>query len=110
MAEQRLIDANKLIEKCENLYMRGHVLFHGVTAFTIENAPTIDPETLPIVRQLREELARVTVERDAAVERVQHYAGCWECDVREKGNCATPFYKDNCDNWAWRGPQKEATP
>ena len=28
-------------------------------------APTIDPETLTVVRQLREELARVTAERDA---------------------------------------------
>lgn len=27
-------------------------------------APTIDPETFPVVRQLREELARVTAERD----------------------------------------------
>ncbi len=35
--------------------MKGHVLFHGVTTYTVENAPTIDPETLPIVRQLREE-------------------------------------------------------
>lgn len=65
MAEQRLIDANILLDKCESLYMRGHILFHGVTARTIENAPTIDPETIPIVRQLREELARVTAERDA---------------------------------------------
>lgn len=30
----------------------------------VENATTIDPETLPIVRQLREELERVTRERD----------------------------------------------
>lgn len=28
-------------------------------------APTIDPETIPVVRQLREELAKVTAERDA---------------------------------------------
>ena len=67
MAEQRLIDANALLDKQESLYMKGHVLFHGVTAYAIENAPTIDPETLPIVRRLREELARVAAERDAAV-------------------------------------------
>lgn len=30
----------------------------------IENQPTIDPETLPIVRDLRAELERVTRERD----------------------------------------------
>lgn len=34
----------------------------------IQASPTIDPETLPIVRQLREELERVTKERDAAKE------------------------------------------
>ena len=33
----------------------------------VRDTPTIDPETLPIVRELREELQRVTVERDAAV-------------------------------------------
>ena len=56
MAEQRLIDANALIDKQESLYMKGHILFHGVTAYTIENSPTIDPETLPVVCQLRAEL------------------------------------------------------
>lgn len=57
MSKQRLIDANALLDKQESLYMKGHVLFHGVTAYAIENAPTIDPETLPIVQQLRAELA-----------------------------------------------------
>lgn len=37
----------------------------------IENQPTIDPESLPIVRQLREELERVTKERDAAVSEIE---------------------------------------
>lgn len=85
----RLIDANALLDKQESLYMKGHVLFHGVTAYAIENAPTIDPETLPIVRHLREklkneiakkeicsetierldkQLEKVTAERDAAIK------------------------------------------
>ena len=33
----------------------------------IRAQPTIDPETLPIVRELREKLEQVTAERDAAV-------------------------------------------
>lgn len=84
-------------------------------------APTIDPETFPIVQELREELARekrlcdnlqkdlaITAnERDAALDRVRHYAGCWECKVREEGKCAMPFFKDECSDWEWRGPQKE---
>lgn len=52
-------------------------------------------------------LTKVTEERDAAVEKVNHYAGCWECDKREKGECSMPFYKNECDEWEWRGPQKE---
>lgn len=71
MSEQRLIDANALLDKQESLYMKGNVLFHGITACAIENAPTIDPESLPIVQELRAELARVTAERDAAVADMQ---------------------------------------
>ena len=33
----------------------------------VDEQPTIDPETLPIVRELREQLAKVTAERDAAM-------------------------------------------
>lgn len=38
-------------------------------------APAIDPEALPIVRQLREELARVTAERDAAQRLLAEHTG-----------------------------------
>lgn len=41
----------------------------------VKYAPTIDPETLPIVRQLREELARVTAERDAAQRLLAEHTG-----------------------------------
>ena len=47
----RLIDADELLKKAEyiptGLKSRGmQVGFHGVTAAVIENAPTIDPESL----------------------------------------------------------------
>ena len=47
----RLIDADELLKKAEyiptGLKSRGMCVgFHGVTASTIENAPTIDPEGL----------------------------------------------------------------
>ena len=121
MAEQRLIDANALredwLENGENEYVYDTNSFLS----SIDDAPTINPETIPIVRQLREELERekrlcddlqkdlaVTAnERDAALERVKHYAGCWECKVREEGECAMPFFKDECSDWEWRGPQKK---
>lgn len=105
MAEQRLIDANFVKTKVKN--SRAPKAVKVETLVFLKTAPTIEPETLPIVRQLREELARVTKERDAAVERVQHYAGCWECDVRERGECYMPFLEKDCKDWAWRGPQKE---
>lgn len=69
MAEQRLIDANKILyhQAWESGSMEpaneGMALMSEVQAM-----PTIDPEALPIVRQLREELERVTAERDAAIK------------------------------------------
>lgn len=74
MAEQRLIDGNELygIESLLNTdiirnskeasWLMSQVLYD------IQSMPTIDPETLPIVRQLREELELVTAERDAAIK------------------------------------------
>ena len=75
--EQRLIDANELygIESLLNTdivqnspeasWLMSQVL-HDIQA-----SPTIDPETLPIVRQLRAELARMTAERDAALRELR---------------------------------------
>lgn len=37
----------------------------------MDNTPTIDPETLPIVQELRKQLERVTAERDAAVSDIE---------------------------------------
>lgn len=71
--------------------------------------PTIDPENLPIVRQLREELERVTKEREAAIadlrERsIESYAECMYCKhIGEKGVC---FDCTNGINWEWRGIQE----
>lgn len=64
MAEQRLIDANALredwLENGENEYV------YDTNSFlcSLDDASTVDPETLPIVKQLRAELERVTAERD----------------------------------------------
>lgn len=71
MSEQRLIDANELKKKSIP-HVRGE---HGYSAKAenwavlvkdINNSPAIDPETLPIVRELRERLKQVTKERDEA--------------------------------------------
>lgn len=44
-------------------------------ATMVREAPTIDPETIPVVRQLLEELARVTAERDAAQRLLAEHTG-----------------------------------
>lgn len=76
MSEPRLIDANEIVEVAErawnawNLAMATQDTNQGINKVlkrqelckavkaVAEGAPTIDPENLPIVRQLREELER----------------------------------------------------
>ncbi len=76
-------------------------------------APTIDPETIPVVRQLREELARMTAERDAAVKDLETAMGI---DVNDDCAlitflCSVCAKENNCNEERchpkWRGPQKE---
>lgn len=103
MAEQRLIDANALrenwLENGENEYV------YDTNSFleSLDDAPTIDPETLPIVRQLRAELARVTAERDAAVEQLSELEYCEFCEYT---GCIPRGGVGKCE-WRWRGPRKE---
>lgn len=71
MDEQRLIDANALTVDLTYDFTGRPMNGHRKTTFAnirgmILSQPTIDPESLPIVRQLREELARVTEERNDA--------------------------------------------
>lgn len=81
----------------------------------IRAQPVIDPETLPIVRQLREELARVTAERDAAIKDIEAAMAsentqnildylCSLCQNMDLNRGCT------CDGKClpkWRGAQKE---
>lgn len=78
--EMRLIDANMMaVEECK-AYLSdlnsGEIkpdtqgesyAIHWKIQQLIADAPTVDPEALPIVQKLREELATVTAERDAAI-------------------------------------------
>ena len=100
----RLIDADALLDKQEALYMKRHILFHGVTAYTIESSPTIDPETLPIVQELREQLAKVTAERDAAIADLKQAKS--ECDFCKYAIGFSCRYEEPCvmnECWEWRG-------
>lgn len=120
MAEQRLIDATSLKVLFEHEY-RHNKQFKQSSVYKawqgaiqlLYDQPTIDPESLPIVRQLREELARVTAERDAAIKTIFEWSGCAECKQWDRENewCKKHDREadscDGCDTPEWRGPQKE---
>ena len=88
----------------------------------IHSAKTIDPESLPIVQQLRAELAQMKAERDAAVKDLLRAAkGCDICvlcvhcceDGKPKYRSDEPYmaFCKECDNnysrFVWCSPQKE---
>lgn len=81
MAEQRLIDANIMAEDESEAYISAQTsgkispitqglnsVVHRKIQQLIADTPTINPESLPVVRKLRKELARVTAERDAVIK------------------------------------------
>ena len=90
-SEQRLIDANKL--NCllgiaeKDIYVK----------YWLDRMPTIDPETLPIVRELREKLERVTEERDVALKQLSDISDCDTCKHTE---CIPRGGRGKC-KWEW---------
>lgn len=133
MAEQRLIDADSLLREVGNYSLQvacnksdGRLeIMTKITqavqdhaAKCIVDAPTIDPEALPIVRQLREELGRVTAERDAAVKDRTELADfelcvCEQFCFGDRERNIPPCewrVSGKCKLQEWRGWQKEAHP
>lgn len=109
----RLIDADALLDKQEALYMKRHILFHGVTAYTIESSPTVDPETLPIVQELRKELERATAERDAAISDLYAARSCKTCALQFSDDCLLEECFEPCSAfiggpvpYKWQGVQE----
>lgn len=84
----------------------------------IQESPTIDPETLPIVRQLREELAQVKSDRNTAVEDRATLAEfelsvCEQYCLGDREHGIQPcewFRGDKCKLREWRVQQKEDNP
>ncbi len=112
MAEQRLVDVNNLgVGKANPDAFERKDYAHGwnnALQAVIEAAPTINLETLPIVRQLREELARVTAERDAAVSDIETAMAYPNdnCRFCKNANCQSRNGTKPCLP-KWRGPQKK---
>lgn len=111
MAKQRVIDGNELLEiesllntdiiqkSKEASWLMSQVL-HDIAAM-----PTIDPETMPIVQQLRAELKQVKTERDAAMSFIPKT--CATCKYG-KSPCDWCVYDPDGDlNWEWNGKAKE---
>lgn len=65
MSEQRLIDANKEVIRA---YEDIPEPYSDVLISFLRGCEPIDPESLPIVQQLRAELERVKAERDAVTK------------------------------------------
>lgn len=134
MNEPRLIDANEIVEVAErawnawNLAMATQDTNQGINKVlkrqelckavkaVAEGAPTIDPENLPIVRQLREELERVTKEREAAIADLYYTCACETCALQYTDDCPLGECIEPCSHissdlinntpYKWRGIQE----
>ena len=113
MAEMRLIDSNDAVCSYVETWTCNSSDYGTQKVMAVDDIstlPEIDPETLPIVQELRAELEKAKKERDAAVNdlrgcAVEDYAECMYCSHRNKGtfccNCM------NGSNWEWRGLKDE---
>ena len=82
----------------------------------IKDSPTINPETLPIVRELRKELERVKEDRDAAISDLYYACACETCELQYTDKCPLKKGMVPCSNIAsalrnntpykWRGIQE----
>lgn len=104
MSEQRLIDANALTKQLESIisdYASNGTFPNGYdinsALDSLVDAPTIDPETLPIVRELRKKLERVTEERDSALKQLSDIS---DCDTCKHTGCIPRGGRGKC-KWEW---------
>ena len=127
-----LIDVDTLKEKEQYIPCGNNLLFHGVTAATIDAMPAVDPENLPIVQELRaevaelkdqlqnleywqrcektiaelrEELKRVMAERDATMSFIPKICVTCKYDNSPCDWCVND--PDGDLNWEWNGKSKE---
>lgn len=102
----RLINTNNLgVGKCNPKVFNDKSFAAGwnsaIQAIT-EASPTIDPETLPIVQELRAQLAQVTAERDAAIEWLADLEVCGCC---KNTQCRSRDGEEDC-KFEWIGIQE----
>ena len=78
----------------------------------LDSQPEIDPESLPVVKQLRAELKKMKAERDAAVndlhKTVLDYGACNACEHQFKECVGIELCDfDGEDHWEWRGIKED---
>lgn len=109
MAEQRLIDANAFKDGWSKDSTIGKTM-----RMIIDERPTIDPETLPVVKQLRSELNELNekyqmLERAYKANRTVHALVCCNAKIAEiKLNAAIEQLRGDCEKCAhyrvtWNG-------
>lgn len=99
--------AEKNIE--ENLNIRPCDRFAAMDE--VRDTPTMNPEDLPLVKELRGQLVKAEAERDAAVKDLNKLNPCVAC----KYNCysleaLTKRCNGVCYEWEWRGVEDENMP
>lgn len=89
MAEQRLIDSNADVYPYVTTWTCNcseYGVQNVMAVDDISTLPEIDPETLPIVQQLRSELEHVIAERNAAVGDLRKLVPAWKWDSIQEIN------------------------
>lgn len=106
MAEQRLIDANKEVIRA---YEDIPEPYSDVLISFLRGCEPIDPESLPIVQQLRAELARVTAERDKIAQYELDACGeyCFGDSSTGIHECEWLDSNDRCKLREWAEGRKE---
>ena len=101
----RLIDAERFEELFDQQIELGATDLFDAVEDALQDTEYIDPETLPIVQELREQLAKVTAERDAAIADLKSIKVglCDFCKYADGNICRCEEPCNINDNWEWRG-------
>lgn len=104
MAEQRLIDANEVRKKIKNSRASKSVKVESLVF--VDCAPTIEPETLPIVRNLREKLKNEIAKKEICGETIERLDKQLEKVTAER-NAAVNDLRKLVPAWKWDGLQED---